>query len=239
MTFADHFSAVAAQYANSRPRYPERLFSLLASRASRHQLAWDAGCGSGQASVGLASYFDQVIATDPSAEQIAHADVRPNVTYAVAGETNPALTDESVDLVTVAQALHWFNRQAFYAEVRRVLRPDGLLAVWTYEQAIIDPAVDAVVAPWYRETLGPFWPAERALVEARYETIGFPYPVERVLDLEMRLSWSRDQLVAYLATWSAVKRYREQVGRDPLDLVLPGLVNAWPHNEALLGGPAR
>ncbi len=248
MTFADHFSTVAAQYANSRPRYPERLFSVLAARASRHQLVWDAGCGSGQASVGLAEYFTQVVATDPSAEQIAHADQRTNITYEVGGETNPSLADASVDLVTAAQAVHWFDRPAFYREVQRVLRPDGLLSVWSYEQTTIDPAVDAVVAPWYADTLGPYWPSERQLVEERYRGIGFPFPLQDVPALEMRLAWSRDQLLAYFATWSAVKRYREQAGRDPLDLILPKLVGVWPHNEPrevrwpltlLLGGPAR
>jgi SAM-dependent methyltransferase len=246
--FSDHFSSVAAQYAASRPRYPDRLFALLADRAPSRGLVWDAGCGSGQAAVGLSEYFDQVIATDASAEQIAHADARPNITYSVAGETNPAIADASVDLVTVAQAVHWFDRPAFFREVARVLVPGGLLAVWAYELAEIDPAVDAVVLPWYRDTLGADWPAERQLIENGYRTIGFPYETQPLPVLSMRAAWSRDQLLAFFGTWSAVKRYRQRVGRDPLDLVLPGLVSAWPHNETrevnwpltlLIGGPIR
>jgi ubiquinone/menaquinone biosynthesis C-methylase UbiE len=219
---------------------------MLAERAPSRGLVWDAGCGSGQAAVGLADHFTRVIATDASAEQIAHADARPNIAYAVAGETNPAIPNASVDLVTVAQAVHWFDRPTFYREVARVLAPGGLLAVWAYELAEIDPAVDAVVLPWYRDTLGAYWPPERQLVENGYRTIAFPYATHAVPDVSMRVAWSRDQWLGYLATWSAVKRYREQVGRDPLDLVLPGLVHAWPHNESrevnwpltlLLGGP--
>jgi SAM-dependent methyltransferase len=244
--FADHFSSVAAQYANSRPRYPQALFATLAERAPSLGLAWEAGCGSGQAAVGLAEHFATVIATDASAEQIAHAEPRSNLRYAVAGETNPALADGSVDLVTAAQALHWFDRPAFYQEVARVLAPGGLLAVWAYELAEIDAAVDAVVLPWYRDTLAADWPPERQLIENHYRTIGFPYAPQDVPPLAMQVSWSRDQLLAYLGTWSAVKRYRERVGSDPIDLVLPGLVSAWPHNEPrvvrwplvlLVGGP--
>lgn len=247
-SFADHFSSVAAQYAASRPRYPSALFTMLAARAPATNRVWDAGCGSGQAAVGLAEHFAEVIATDASAEQIAHAEARTNIAYAVAGETNPALSDASIDLVTVAQAVHWFDRPTFYREVARVLAPGGVLAVWAYELAEIDPAVDAVVLPWYRDTLGADWPVERQLVVQGYRTIDFPYEPQPVPRVSMRVAWSRDQLLAYFATWSAVKRYRQRTGRDPLDLVLAGLIGVWPHNESrevtwpltvLIGGTTR
>ena len=231
MTFPDHFSSVAAQYAASRPRYPAALFTLLADVAPRRRLAWDAGCGSGQASVGLAAHFDRVVATDASAQQIANAELRPNVEYTVAGETNGALADQSVDLVTVAQAVHWFNRPTFFREVERVLAPDGVLAIWAYELSTIEPRTDDAIRAWYTDVLGPYWPPERGQVETGYRDIGFPYATMPVPTLAMAADWTRDQLVAFLATWSAVKEYRLALGRDALDLVLPGLVAAWPHNE--------
>lgn len=228
MTFPDHFSPVAAQYAASRPGYPDELFALLGRLAPARRLAWDAGCGSGQASVGLAAHFTRVIATDASAAQIANAEPRDNITYAVSAECNAALESDSVDLITVAQALHWFDRDEFYAEADRVLAPDGVLAVWTYGHASITPDVDGIVRTWYDDVIGPYWPPERAHPESGYRNIGYPYPVIDVPAIEMRMHWSRDQFVAYLATWSAVKEYRRHRGADPMAEILPALHSAWP-----------
>ena len=228
MTFPDHFSCVAAQYAASRPRYPDELFAWLATQVPSRDLAWDAGCGSGQASVALAARFARVVATDASAQQVASAEACRNVTYDVAAEVNPAIADQSVDLVTVAQALHWFNRDAFYREVARVLKPDGMLAVWTYDLLTISPAVDDVIMPWYQDTLGAYWPPERHHVETQYREIGFPYALIEAPPLAMRASWTRERFVGYLETWSAVKEYRRLKAADPIALVRPALDSAWP-----------
>jgi SAM-dependent methyltransferase len=248
MTFPDHFSPIAAQYAASRPRYPDALFAFLAEASPSRRRVWDAGCGSGQASVGLAAHFDRVVATDASASQIANAEQHERIEYSVAAGTNTALADHSIDLVTVAQALHWFDRPAFYADVARVLKPNGLLAVWTYGLTTIAPETDDVVLAWYRDTLGQYWPPERQLVEDDYRDIGFPYPQLPVPSLTMTARWTRDQFVAYLGTWSAVKEFGLRDGGDALRLVVPGLVRSWPHNEErdvhwpltlLVGGPSR
>lgn len=232
VTFSDHFSTVAAQYAASRPQYPDALLVWLATQTPARALAWDAGCGNGQASVGLAAHFEQVIATDASAPQIANAEAGTNIAYAVRGETHPDLADASVDIVTVAQALHWFDRPAFYREVARVLKPNGVLAVWTYGLSRVDPAIDAVVAAWYRGALDAYWPPERRHTETQYRDIAFPYAHLSVPAFDMAAHWTREQFVAYLRTWSAVKEYAIHAGGDALQHMLPALEGAWPGGHA-------
>jgi SAM-dependent methyltransferase len=228
MTFPDHFSSVAAQYASSRPHYPDALFEYLADLAPARNMAWDAGCGSGQAAIGLAPYFAHVVATDASAQQIANAEPRANIVYSVASETLTPLRDASVDLVTVAQALHWFDRPRFYDEVRRVLVPDGVLAAWTYGLTEVTPDVDAAVLHWYRDALDSYWPPQRLHVESRYRDIDFPFATLDVPSFAMTARWSRPQFIAYLETWSAVQAYKAANGADPIGIVRPALEAAWP-----------
>src|SRR5687767_1259250 len=168
MSFKDHFSGHAGTYAAARPRYPAALFDWLAAQCARHGLAWDAGCGNGQATVALAAHFVRVVGTDPSAAQVAQAEARDNVEYRVEPAEAPSLDDASVDLVTVAQALHWFDLERFHAAVRRVLRPGGLVAAWTYGLSNVDARVDAHFMRLYETILGPYWPAERSHVENGY-----------------------------------------------------------------------
>jgi SAM-dependent methyltransferase len=228
MTFPDHFSAAAPQYANSRPQYPDALFAWLADVSPSRAVVWDAGCGSGQASVGLAAHFAHVVATDASAAQLAHAAQRANISYHVAGETNATLANNSVDLITVAQALHWFDRAVFFAEAARVLSPRGVLAVWTYDLNEITRDIDAVVQTLYHDTLGPYWPPERALVAARYRDIGFPYPLMAAPTFLMKCSWTRDHFLRYVETWSAVTEFRRREGGDPLRAAAAALAEVWP-----------
>lgn len=232
MSFADHFSGVAGAYAASRPTYPEALFAWLAAVAPRTALAWDAGCGSGQASTGLAAHFSDVRATDASASQLASAAPHSRVTYAVATERNAALADRSVDLVTVAQAVHWFDRPVFWDECRRVLVDGGVLAVWTYGVADITAEIDAIIDPFYRDVLGPYWPPERAHCDTHYRDIGFPFPRLDTPAFDMRLRWTRAQFMAYLGTWSAVQQFRAREGSDPLVPFDAELARAWPDGVA-------
>jgi len=176
MSNAGLFASVAREYASFRPGYPPELFAWLARAAPARGAVWDCGCGSGQASVALAEHFSQVFATDVSAEQIAAARAHPRVRYSVAAAESSGLESRSVDLVTVAQALHWFDVEAFYIEARRVARRDALLAVWNYPRPeFTDPALDRIFLDFYSNVVGPYWPAERRHIEANYTTLPFPF----------------------------------------------------------------
>ena len=232
--FKDHFSGHADLYREARPTYPDTLFDWLAAQAPDRALAWDCGCGNGQASVALARHFDRVVATDPSANQIADAEPRPNIDYRVEPAERSSLADASASLVTVAQALHWFDFAAFYAEVRRVLKPGGVFAAWAYAACGTgEAAIDGVIEHLYGDALtGPHWPPERAYVDAGYRTIPFPFAAIDAPEFPMIMRWNVDQLLAYLRSWSATQRYIKANGKDPVGMVEPDLREAW-------GDPAR
>lgn len=232
MRFKDHFSAGASDYARFRPRYPEALFDWLAAQAPSRALAWDVATGSGQAATALASRFARVVATDASAAQLASAETRPNITYRCEPAEHASLPDGDVDLVTVAQALHWFDHAAFFREVARVLRPGGVLAVWCYEVFEATPEVDAVISDLYHRVVGPYWPPERRWIETGYADLALPFPRVEAPPFAMSLEWDLDALVGYLGTWSAVQRYRQDRHEDPLVSARARLARVW-------GDPAK
>jgi SAM-dependent methyltransferase len=232
--FQDYFSGDSASYARFRPSYPAALFAWLAGLVARRELAWDAGTGSGQAALGLAGHFRRVLATDASAAQLREAPPHPSVAYRqlVAG-ADTGLEAGSVDLAVTAQALHWFDRDAYFAEVRRVLRPDGALAVWSYAHVAIAPEVDEVVRHFYRETVGPWWPPDRTLVEEGYRSIALPFPEVEAPSFAMESDWTLAQLAGYIGTWSAVRRCRADTGQDPMPALLRELLPAWGGERAV------
>jgi len=227
MTFKDHFSQQAGDYARYRPDYPEALFEFLARTARGRELVWDAGTGSGQAALGLTKYFDRILATDPSETQIQNAVRHAQIAYTVAPAEQTDIPSGSVDLITVAQALHWFNFEAFYREARRVLKPDGLLAVWCYGLNEISPAVDEVVRHLYANIVGPYWPRERKFIDEQYQTIPFPFSELPPPALHMQQMWDLSDFVGYLQTWSATQRFRQENDQDPLDIIRKALTRAW------------
>jgi SAM-dependent methyltransferase len=232
--FLDHFSGVAGAYAEHRPLYPTRLFEWLAALAPRRGLAWDCGTGSGQAALGLAPHFERVVATDASAAQIAEARLHPRVQYRVAPAESSGLSAAAVDLVTVGQALHWFDRPAFFSEARRVLRPGGVVAAWTYGGSRFDdPRIDEIHRRFYTGTIGPYWPPERALVEAGYRTIEFPFDEIVPPAFEMEANWPLAAFLGYVGTWSAVTRFREACGFDPVGRLGEELRPHWGESDAL------
>ncbi|MCP4654725.1 MAG: class I SAM-dependent methyltransferase [bacterium] len=227
MGFRDFFSERAAEYRSFRPQYPAPLFAYLASLPEQRDLVWDCGTGSGQAAIALARHFRRVIAGDASKSQVFHARERPGVAYAVVEAGQAAIRDRALDLVVVAQAAHWFHFERFYAEVRRVLKPRGVLAIWCYDLPEISPAIDAIVRSLYRDTLGGFWSPERRLIDARYETLPFPFPQLPVPGFDMETEWTLEQFVGYIRTWSALKAYGAKLGRDPVAAILEELGSAW------------
>ena len=228
MEFHDHFSGHAAQYAEARPRYPDELFAHLAELAPGRELAWDCGTGNGQAAAALSRWFRHVLATDASVAQLAQAPTETKgVVFGAAAAEGPPLPDDSADLVTVAQAVHWFDHDRFWPEVARVLRPGGVVAVWCYDLMSVDPAVDALVHELYRDIVGEYWPPERAVIETAYRTLSFPFEEFDFPRCEMQHAWSLDQLTGYLATWSSVQGYMRARGEDPIRLIAERLAAAW------------
>jgi SAM-dependent methyltransferase len=216
MSFKDHFSGHASAYAQFRPHYPESLFQYLATIAPARERAWDCATGNGQAAIGLTEYFHEVIATDASEQQIRNAETRPNISYRVAPAEASGLADSSIDLVTVAQALHWFDFPAFFSETNRVLRPGGIIAVWAYTLLKIAPQIDALVDRFYYVTTEPYWPPEWKIVEGRYRGIAFPFHELTPPSFQLQENWSLDQLLGYLRTWSATRRFISERGCDPV-----------------------
>ncbi|HZZ84738.1 MAG TPA: class I SAM-dependent methyltransferase [Anaeromyxobacteraceae bacterium] len=226
-SFKDHFSGVAAGYRAFRPSYPAALFAWLASLSARRELAVDLGCGSGQAALGLAAHFAEVVGVDPSPEQLARAEPHPGVRYRVAPAEATGLAAASADLAIAAQALHWFDPEPFQREVTRLLRPGAPFAAFSYALCQIDPQVDAVVDRLYRELLGPWWPPERAHVDAGYRTLSFPWPELAAPPLAIEEEWDLARFVGYLGTWSAASAFRRSTGGDPLAPVADALRAAW------------
>jgi SAM-dependent methyltransferase len=227
MTFKDHFSGHADSYARYRPDYPAELFDYLATLVPRRDVALDCATGNGQAALGLARHFDLVVASDGSVQQLRSAQQNARVAYLGNLAEQLALKNASTDLVVAAQAAHWFDHERFHREVRRILRPQGALAIWTYGLAQIDPLVDAVVLNFYRHTVGEYWPPERRYVESAYRDLPFPWQEVAVPQFQLNLSWDLDSLVGYIGTWSAVQRYRKATATDPLPALRQQLAACW------------
>ena len=227
MSFQDHFSAQADAYARFRPTYPDALYAYLASLTPEHVLAWDCGTGSGQAAVALAAHYTQVIASDPSREQIAHAAAHARVRYVVASAEQPPAEARGADLVTAAQALHWFDCERFYPALERVLKPGGLFAAWGYGLMRIAPLVDAVVLRYYTDAVGPYWPPGRRHIESGYQSLPFPLTELVAPSFAMTAPWRLENLFGYLDSWSATRRYLKARGEHPLASLYPELAAAW------------
>lgn len=226
LAFADHFSAVAADYAVARPDYPDALFAWIGAAAPSRANAWEAGCGSGQASRGLANFFTQVFATDPSAAQIAQASGPANVTFAVEPAEQCSLPDASVDAVCVAQALHWFDRAAFFAQCERVLKPGGLLVAWGYQDIEVPSAIAAANTALQGD-IASDWPPERVLIDEGYAGFHWPFKAIAAPQFDLQAAWSLPRLLGYFASYSATKRHREATGEDPVARHAQAFAQAW------------
>lgn len=236
-SFKDHFSNQAEQYAQHRPSYPPALIDWISAQATQQELAWDAATGNGQAAVALATHFARVYATDASAEQIQRAESHPRVVYACEPAEACELPTKSVDLVTVAQAAHWFDHDRFNAEIMRVAKPGATVAIWCYELCRVDPQLDPIHLDYY-QSLDPYWPAERALIENGYRTI--PFPFEEICDpprFELTCDWQADEFLGYLSSWSATQRCKAATAADPLQPVADILRRQWGEQRRQVSWP--
>jgi SAM-dependent methyltransferase len=225
---ADHFSKLAAGYAAFRLRYPDSLFDALASIAPSRARAWDVGAGSGQATLALADRFEHVIGTDLSARQLQHAPAHARIEWHVTpAESVPMILSDSVDLVTVAQALHWFDHDRFYAEVRRVAVTRGVIAAWTYGAVRLDGDPGTIVHRYIYEDVGAYWPPERRFVDNEYRDLAFPFERIPLPAMSITCDWTLDELLGYLRTMSATGRFVDRHGTDPVARIEPELSAAW------------
>ncbi len=225
--FKDHFSEVAAGYAANRPTYPAALAAFLAEVAPRPGVAWEAGCGSGQLSVVLADRFERVIATDASAEQLERATPHPGVQYRRAAAEASGLPDGSVDAAVSAQAAHWFDLPAYYAEVRRVARPHAIVVQTVYNHALVNEAVDTAVRRFYADKLLTFWPPERRHVEAYYATLPFPFEPVPTRTFEMTARWDLGRFIGFMRSWSGVAALEKALGPEPMNALEQELRPLW------------
>ncbi len=216
---APDFSPLAATYARVRPTYPPALYEWLAELVERRELAWDCATGNGQAARGLAAHFARVVATDHSAEQLAHAPSHPRVEYRLAAADRSGLAGGSADVVTVAAALHWLDFASFFAEAERVLRPGGVLAAWTYHTAICEPPFDRAFHRLYWDVLRPYFDDRVRYVDERYATIAMPGSPIAAPSFTLEAHWTLDAALDYVRSWSGAHAYRETTGVDPAELV--------------------
>ena len=234
--FKDLFSSNSKEYASSRPTYPRSLFEFLVGLVRYRNLAWDCATGNGQAAVFLSEHFEQVIASDASKEQIENAQPRDNIRYEVFPAEKTTLVDNSVDLITIAQALHWFDLDEFYKEVKRVLRKDdnggdtngsGVIAAWAYGLHSISTEIDDITHLLYEDILGSYWPKERKIVENRYQDISFPFQEIDMPVFQIELDWTLSELIGYLYTWSSVQKFIKKNNSDPIKQIYDDLAAAW------------
>ena len=223
----DLFSAQAALYARYRPVYPPALFDHILQEVPRRESAWDCATGNGQTATILAAYFDQVMATDISADQMALSPVLPNVQYSVQPAEQTHFPDNSFDLVTVSQALHWFDFDRFYPELIRVTRPDGIFAAWMYGGIRISPEIDALKKKLHDELLGAYWDPARRYVNNEYDGIPFPLSEIPCPDFSMTYQWSPEELKGYFNTWSALQSFIQQQGYNPVDALMDEILVHW------------
>lgn len=230
-TFKDHFSKQAGIYVQYRPTYPKELYAYLASLMKDHFLAWDCGTGNGQSAVQLTEFYEQVYASDPSEQQIRNGIQHEQITYKVESAEQTTLKDQSVDLVTVAQAVHWFDFDRFYTEVKRVLKEDGIIAVWAYGVPLVSPELDPFIRNFHDNVIGEFWQKENKMIENEYVAVPFPFEPIAAPAFHIRKHWTRQELLGHFRTWSATQKYIDKYNINPLGKLEEELAEYWNETE--------
>ncbi|GAB3195735.1 class I SAM-dependent methyltransferase [Pontibacter aydingkolensis] len=229
----DNFSAQSAAYAAFRPHYPQALYDFLFALPVVIQTAWDCGTGNGQVASVLAEKYKHVYATDISEAQLQKATIKPNITYTKAGAEASGLADQSINLITVAQAVHWFDFDAFHKEVKRVAKPGAFITIWGYGLLSISHEIDTIITYFYKHTTGPYWDSERRHLDVAYNTIPFPYKEVSCPGFEIKATWTREQFMGYLSSWSSVQHYIKQQGTSPLPDLKAQLLEQWPDGKSI------
>jgi ubiquinone/menaquinone biosynthesis C-methylase UbiE len=227
----DNFSRQADLYAKYRPEYPDELYQFIFSKIKNFDTAWDCATGNGQAAKVLAEHFSHIEATDISAKQIENAFPLNNIHYTVQIAEKTSFENHSFDLITVAQALHWFKFDDFFIEVKRVLKPDGIFAAWCYGLNSVNPEIDEITQHFYRDIVGPFWDKERVHIEKKYESIAFPFPEIISRDFHYHTEWSAEEYLGYLSTWSSVQHYIKNENSNPIELISQSIIDKWGRNK--------
>ncbi|MCB0705780.1 MAG: class I SAM-dependent methyltransferase [Saprospiraceae bacterium] len=227
----DNFSQQADFYARFRPGYPDALFDWVFQQITSFERAWDCGTGNGQIALKLADRFEVVLATDISEAQLDKATPRENIMYRVSRAEQTDMPMEFFDLITIGQALHWFDFDAFFAEAKRVIKPGGWLAAWGYELCTLPEKLNPVIHSFYHDVLGDYWDPERRHVDNAYADIPFPFLVIPTPKFVQTMHWDLEEMEGFLNTWSAVQHYRKATGEDPVKHVMKDLNKLWPSGE--------
>ncbi|KGO84980.1 SAM-dependent methyltransferase [Flavobacterium rivuli WB 3.3-2 = DSM 21788] len=227
----DNFSTQAKAYAQYRPYYPPEMISYIVSLVPHKDTALDVATGNGQVAAALAPYFKEVYGTDISAKQLQNAIPAPNLIYKEGSAEDTGFNNEQFNLVTVAQAIHWFKFDAFYAEVKRILKPDGIFVVMGYGLFSTNPETDVIINHFYKDIIGSYWDPERSYIDENYTTIPFPFKEIEAKKFTNRFTWTFEQLIGYLETWSAVQHYIKQKGTNPVDLICGELQSCWEKSD--------
>ncbi|HET7621488.1 MAG TPA: class I SAM-dependent methyltransferase [Gemmatimonadaceae bacterium] len=231
MSFHDYFSDHSKLYASARPTYPEELFRFVASIAPARERVWDCATGNGQAAIGLSRYFADVEATDASDDQIANAVRASNISYSVRSAEESGFPSRYFDAVCVASAIHWFDYDRFYPEVKRVLRPRGVIAVWGYDHLRVSPEFDEIFDSLIERVIAPHWPPRKKLLHDGYRDVPFPFERIEPPRIEMYADWSFDQLMAFVRSWSGVQRCMAAEGDGFFASATNVLGRAWGDRE--------
>lgn len=232
MSFKDYFSKQSDIYLKARPTYPAELFEYLAGIAPAKDVCWDCATGNGQAAVSLSEHFKKVIATDGSQKQINNAIARPNIEYKVGTAEESGLPDNYCDLITVATGAHWFELDKFYKEAQRIAKHNGILAIWTYGEPMVNPEIDKVIVNDFAYgLLENYWPDGRWYVRNRYETLPFPFEAIKTPDFFCNRLWSKEEMFNYARSWSSYNAYVTKHQNDPLEQLKAKLTGLWNDTE--------
>ena len=231
MNIKDNFSSQSDQYAKYRPTYPSEFFTYLKSIIPNNQNAWDCGTGNGQVAKELASFFENVYATDISQSQIDNALKAENIEYSVQPAEKTNFSNDQFDLIVVAQAIHWFDFEAFYKEVNRTAKKNAIICVIGYSRLQISEPIDQIITEFYTKIIGPYWDKERKYIDENYQTIPFPFEEIKTQNFENRQKWNLEHVIGYLNTWSAVKHFIKQNNYNPVNYLKIKLQEFWNNNE--------